>query len=1093
MTDVANEIKQFIGKNGKTATEIAESLKLDPPLVESALYKNMGTMFYQDSQYKWYIKSKKPMAKRVDVVDKDIYNTISYYLDCVVQDTEDEFTCFAKPSYGNVDYLKIDTLPTKDSYAEYFGSLASLDAKITNSKNKKEMLLGYPINIKKIVSKKDGKTYMVLEPVLISSVKKEENDYLLDSELPIINSSFLKSRTELDGFAIELAELETELGFTSLDSIGLSDAARRLQAIRNNWNWKQEINPNNMDIITDIPDISEEGIYNIGVLFVTERAPFTRGLKAELAQLAKMNKNAIKGTALEKFIAGSPINNSQNYGESDILEVLPLNHDQYIAVNKALRNDLTVVTGPPGTGKSQLITDIIANSVWHGGSVLFTSKNNRAVDVVDSRINNMSDKPVLLRTGSGGNSGNLAAYLLDVLNSPAPPDSAELEYKRLQSEYTALCQRQEDITEKINMLADIRNKADKLDLLITNLRKAKGTNYVSQLSKISDKELAATQSQYNQLLLLGRQIDPAEQTFFDKIIFKFNKNKIYAELSNLILKINSTIRFESSNPETLQPTLKNIKIISKDFGIFFEDIKKIKKHALELEKLYSFQPISDLFSENYRLHSKKTDLAQRIWRLYARMMPSRLSASNLRTIQQFKTILEMVVNCKDIYNELGSDIYIQYKQLAKHAVKYLPAWATTSLSARGNIAFEAAIFDIVVFDEASQCDIASALPLLFRAKRAVIIGDEKQLRHITNISEKKNLMMIRKYNLIESLEMSYTVNSLFSLANTMIDKTDAVTLRDHHRSHQDIIDFSNQYFYNQQLNVRTRYDKLNAPYDDYGVEWINCVGKVVRPVGGSALNEDEAKAIVKKLKTIVTDGYNGTIGITSPFRAQVNFIRKLISFDSELSIALRKNEFICDVVHKFQGDEKDLIIFSPVVAKGIHEGAIGFLVREGNIFNVAVTRAKAKLMIIGDYEYIKKDGRVTHLVGFIKWHDNYVEKKELLPIDKGSATITEWENDLFKALEKNGINALRQFMEKSVSIDLVIFDKKTKDRKLAIEVDGALHREWSGELRLKDQLRDEWLMSMGWEVMRLWNYQVRDNIDDCVNKIDAWLNVGHNN
>ena len=55
----------------------------------------------------------------------------------------------------------------------------------------------------------------------------------------------------------------------------------------------------------------------------------------------------------------------------------------------------------------------------------------------------------------------------------------------------------------------------------------------------------------------------------------------------------------------------------------------------------------------------------------------------------------------------------------------------TSLSARGRLPFEPGIFDLVVIDEASQCDIASALPLLYRARRAVIIGDPLQLKHVS--------------------------------------------------------------------------------------------------------------------------------------------------------------------------------------------------------------------------------------------------------------------------------------------------------------------------------------------------------------------------
>ncbi|HCA29500.1 MAG TPA: hypothetical protein DEP23_08025, partial [Ruminococcaceae bacterium] len=64
----------------------------------------------------------------------------------------------------------------------------------------------------------------------------------------------------------------------------------------------------------------------------------------------------------------------------------------------------------------------------------------------------------------------------------------------------------------------------------------------------------------------------------------------------------------------------------------------------------------------------------------------------------------------------------QFSKMSKQMTKYLQCWAVTSLSAKSRVPFEAGVFDYVIIDEASQCDIASILPLLYRAKRAVIIG-----------------------------------------------------------------------------------------------------------------------------------------------------------------------------------------------------------------------------------------------------------------------------------------------------------------------------------------------------------------------------------
>ena len=99
--------------------------------------------------------------------------------------------------------------------------------------------------------------------------------------------------------------------------------------------------------------------------------------------------------------------------------------------------------------------------------------------------------------------------------------------------------------------------------------------------------------------------------------------------------------------------------------------------------------------------------------------------------------------------------------------------------------------------------------------------------------------------------------------------------------------------------------------------------------------------IIKYLNDLIfKKGYKGSIGIVSPFRAQINYIRQSITNDEKLLKELNSRDFICDTVHKFQGDERDLMIFSPVVSKGISRGSLHFLKNNGNLFNVAITRAR---------------------------------------------------------------------------------------------------------------------------------------------------------
>lgn len=433
-------------------------------------------------------------------------------------------------------------------------------------------------------------------------------------------------------------------------------------------------------------------------------------------------------------------------------------------------------------------------------------------------------------------------------------------------------------------------------------------------------------------------------------------------------------------------------------------------------------------------------------------------------------------------------------------MQYLPAWAVTALSARGKIPFEAGMFDLVIFDEASQCDIASALPLLFRAKRAVVIGDPKQLNHVTTLSSKNDQMLMKRYGLLtENPEWSFSINSLFDLAQGKVQTEDIVNLRDHHRSHKDIIDFSNTYFYGGNLRVATKYDKLVKPLGKMGVRWQETHGTTAsRPKGGSWINEGEAIEVVRFLNELASRGYTGSIGVVTPFQAQKNRIRELVSIEGSLEQKLAENRLVIDTIHRFQGDERDLIVFSPTIANGALEGARSFMRNGANLFNVALTRARSQFIVIGDMKYALQCD-VPFLKKFAEYALSLNEGNSqgaaaqtysdnpysLLPT---SAMYSEWEVRLFEALKSVGIRAIPQYSIDSYDLDLAIIDG---DRRLDVEVDGErYHREWTGELCRRDQIRNQRMYELGWDVMRFWVYEVRDNIDDCVKSIQEWLDSG---
>ena len=241
----------------------------------------------------------------------------------------------------------------------------------------------------------------------------------------------------------------------------------------------------------------------------------------------------------------------------------------------------------------------------------------------------------------------------------------------------------------------------------------------------------------------------------------------------------------------------------------------------------------------------------------------------------------------------------------------------------------------------------------------------------------------------------------------------------------------------------------------------------------------------------------GEMGVVTPFRAQANLIEELIARDAALAAVLASRNFISETAHRFQGDERDVILFSPVVSSGTPETAIGFLKSQGNIFNVGITRARAALIVVGD-AVACQSSEVAYLKAFANDVAKLAQPVEpvspavpdpssmAFPAVAQPRLVSEWEKVLWSGLVKVGLRPVPQYDVDSYILDFALI--RPNGRRLNIEVDGEqYHRDWDGELIRRDQLRNLRMMEMGWDVMRFWVYQVRDDLPACVNKVAAWV------
>ena len=210
-------------------------------------------------------------------------------------------------------------------------------------------------------------------------------------------------------------------------------------------------------------------------------------------------------------------------------------------------------------------------------------------------------------------------------------------------------------------------------------------------------------------------------------------------------------------------------------------------------------------------------------------------------------------------------------------LRAFPAWACTSRSLCEILPATPALFDLVVIDEASQCDPALACVALLRAKRAVVVGDPHQLRHVCFLSRAREQAAFARCEFSAEMQKQFRYRrSLFDIAADAVDQKNFFLLNEHFRSHPQIIDFSNRRFYDGALHIMTSRPTPSAE----SVIRLNQVDGCRRD--GSSVNPCEVDFVVETIRSLAQDQAVArvpSIGIVSPFRDHADAIRERLIRD----------------------------------------------------------------------------------------------------------------------------------------------------------------------------------------------------------------------
>lgn len=766
---------------------------------------------------------------------------------------------------------------------------------------------------------------------------------------------------------------------------------------------------------------------------------------------------------------------------------LPLTDKQRAGIINSFKHDVSYIQGPPGTGKSHTISGIILAAYLLNKKVLVVSQKPTALNVVKNNIlkffDNSLDIPfIYFEKGKKTELKNNVNKFLDIsktLNYDQGREKAEIEYKKNNID--------NDIIELHNFDLKIKQILDLYALFCDN-----NERFVKNRESISNNPVYVNfaPTKLHELIskneLIIKDIKKFEKFFYNK----GSMLKIYKlKLKNYEKQFNDIF---GSNLDFLE--LLKLGILS----TFLSDWIMLNKDLHDNKKIYDRLP-PEKSIEIFRM--KKEEVEKKLYDKKMILIKDQHKFNLLSKIQEKEVFVNLENFKKMLHFERADRVLSKMNNIDYSKIfDIFPIWLSEIRNIGEILPNEREIFDLVIVDEASQVNLAEILPVFYRAKNVCILGDHKQLGLNSaglnfSLSGKLDRILWNKYtpnkfsydegeqrNLTITkssiLELMISELNSFSLPSLMLDQ--------HWRSLPALINFSNRTYYDNGLKIMTETPdkKLSTVCSAIKVEGIrenkiNIVEaeeviKIIRYIiRSNNLNEDD---ILRYREGIPFNEYIPnipSIGIISLVRDQVDYIKDLMndSFSPEI---IEQFQMLCGTAEDFQGEEKDIMIYSFVTDSNSRNAGH---YTNPNRFNVSVSRAKYYMILI--YTDIKN----------IPTFKQYMNNLGLLEQENFDGNIEGWEYDeekLESEFERIVANEFIDFVNKTsvamnlpepiqyfnqVSacgtkrIDLVFFNPNNR-KSVAIEVDGFYHFEENSHNYSKEHIdRIDLLKKSGWTII----------------------------
>ncbi len=336
----------------------------------------------------------------------------------------------------------------------------------------------------------------------------------------------------------------------------------------------------------------------------------------------------------------------------------------------------------------------------------------------------------------------------------------------------------------------------------------------------------------------------------------------------------------------------------------------------------------------------------------ARLFPNKQEIQRIRkqlheARQRHREMLQRDAQARALWQKRINDLTSELRKVTKNTIEHAQIVLTTAVQVCLEPTLSETPFNMMVVDEASMMPIPylACMGLVGR-DRLIIAGDFRQLGPIAVSRSHVALEWLHK----DAFELAGITSDLSQLPS----HSALAMLNRQRRMHQDICDLVNRSFYGGKLEtdiqrVRTESTALPPlPGKPVVLVYLDSRdgSKVELTQAGSRYNQESAKIAVKLAKRFVQLNQQLQVGVITPYRAQVALIKRLLK-DANIPNSLT-DQLKVGTVHAFQGSEADVVIWDLVDTA---HSAIGkpYQGDTGNrLTNVAITRARGKLVVIGD-------------------------------------------------------------------------------------------------------------------------------------------------